>query len=145
MNSTPQRGFWVTNHVANPILRSLLRGPLGRRLGRRLAVLRYEGRRSGQPRELVVQYVRDGDRVWIVPGQPDRKRWWRNMLEPHAVELWLAGEHLAGMAHVLTSTVAEEMERGFAAYRAVFPRVSEPAVMVRVDVDDGRRGRATRS
>ena len=133
MNTTARRGFWVTNHLANPILRPLLRGPLGRPFGRRLAVLRYKGRRSGQQRELVVQYVRDGNRVWIVPGQPDRKRWWRNMLEPHTVELWLAGEHLSGVARVLTNAAGEEQVQGLAAYRSVFPRVMEAAVMVRVD------------
>lgn len=130
------RSFWVTNRLANPILRPLLRGPLGRRLGRRLAVLRYLGRRTGQPRELVVQYARDGDRVWVVPGQPDRKRWWRNMLEARAVEVWLAGRRLRGVARVIrVDGDAEEAAQALAAYTAVFPRTRNGSVVVRVDLE----------
>ena len=132
--STRTRGFWVTNHLANPILRRLLRGPLGRRLGTRLAVLRYRGRRTGQLHELVVQYARDGDLVWIVPGQADRKRWWRNLIEPQPVEVWLAGHHRSAIAAVLADSAADARARGMEAYRSVFPRVEDATVMVRVDI-----------
>ena len=37
---TGGRGFFLTNRVANPVLRRLLRTPLGRALGRSLAVVR---------------------------------------------------------------------------------------------------------
>ena len=136
--STARRGFWVTNHIANPLLRPLLRGPLGGRWGGRQAVLRYRGRHTGETRELVVQYVRDGDRVWILPGQPDRKRWWRNMREPLPVELWLAGQNVHGVARVVTDGEAQtEVADAVAAYVKVFPRTraaNGPGVMVRVDL-----------
>jgi hypothetical protein len=137
--SAPRRGgFWMTNHVANPMLRPLLRGPLGRRWGRRLAVLRYRGRRTGTTYELVVQYVRDGDRVWIMPGLAERKRWWRNMREPLPVELWLAGQHVQGAARAITNEQApNEVADAFAAYVKGFPRSgngARPEVMVRVDL-----------
>lgn len=135
MTTTKVRGLWVTNHVANPVLRPLLRGPLGRRLGRRLAVLRYRGRRTAEAHDLVVQYVRDGDQVWIVPGQPERKRWWRNLLEPQRVDVWLAGSHLSGVGRVMRrDTDGLELTKALDAYRAVFPRVPEADVMVRVDL-----------
>jgi len=51
-------GIWVTNHLANPVLRPLLYGPTGRRLGRRLALIRCRGRRTGHVYELPVQYAR---------------------------------------------------------------------------------------
>lgn len=144
--STSDREFWFTNHVANPVLRPLLRGWLGHSLGRRLAVLRYRGRRTGRTHELVVQYVREGDAVWIVPGQADRKHWWRNMLEPTTVELWLAGERRSGVATVINSTAGEEVSRGMAAYQSVFPGVKETTAMVRVDIGrvptDSARGSA---
>jgi hypothetical protein len=129
--------FWVTNRVANPILRPLLRGPLGGRLGGRLAVLRYRGRRSGQIHELVVQFVRDGDQVWIVPGQPERKRWWRNMQEPQPVEVWLAGEEVRGVARVIRGPDEQaDVNEAVVAYRKVFPRTNNPAVIIRVDLGD---------
>jgi len=90
MNARGSSGFWVTNHLANPILRPLLRSRAGRRLGRHLAVLRYRGRRTGEPHELVVQYARDGDVIWVLPAHADRKTWWRNFRDPTDIEVSLA-------------------------------------------------------
>jgi hypothetical protein len=136
---TSRGGFWITNHVANPVLRPLLRSRLGRRLGRRLAVVRYRGRRSGRTHELVVQYVRDGDVVWIVPGHPERKRWWRNMRDPWPVEMWLTGNHLAGVARAVTEADdSESVSTTLARYRVTFPRVTPTPVAVRVDVSPTR-------
>ncbi|MGZ4509292.1 MAG: nitroreductase/quinone reductase family protein [Blastococcus sp.] len=94
-------GFWITNRVANPVLRRLLRTPAGRVLGRRLAVLRYTGRRTGEPHELICGYVRDGATVWVRVGMPERKVWWHNLRTPADVELWLAGEHVRARAVVV--------------------------------------------
>ena len=80
----------VTNHLANPILRRLLRGPAGHRLSRRLALMCYRGRRTGRMYELPVQYARDGNRIWILPGSPEHKTWWRNLRGGAEVHLVLA-------------------------------------------------------
>lgn len=125
--------FW-TNRVANPVLRRLLRTPLGRALGRSLAVVRYTGRRTGAPHELVCQYVRDGGHVWVVVGHADRKTWWRNLRSPAPVELWLAGRHVRGTAvAVVGAEEPEECARGLATYGATDTSAAE-AVMVRVDL-----------
>jgi hypothetical protein len=117
--------FWITNRIANPILRRVLRTPVGRILGRSLAVVRYTGLRTGRPHELVCQYARDGDDVWILVGQADRKTWWRNLRSPTAVELWLAGRHLPATAvAVLGAEDAEECGRGLRAYVAHVPRAA---------------------
>ena len=136
MTSSGSKASWVTNHLANPVLRPLLRGPFGRRFGQRLAVLRYKGRRTGRVRELVVQYVREGDSVWIMAGQPDRKRWWRNMTAPAGVELWLAGQHTSGTALVLGQGDHDpDVSKALQIYQRAFSTVtSSPgsAVMIRV-------------
>ncbi|WP_116451796.1 nitroreductase/quinone reductase family protein [Blastococcus litoris] len=125
--------FW-TNRVANPVLRRVLRTPLGRGLGRSLAVVRYTGRRTATPHELVCQYVRDGDRVWILVGQAERKTWWRNLRSPSPVDLWLAGRHLPGSAvAVVGAEDPGECGRGLAVYGAAGTSPAE-AVMVRVDL-----------
>src|SRR6476469_1855111 len=98
------RAFWVTNRVANPVLRRLLRTTLGSRLGRGLMVLRYTGSVTGRPHELVVQYAQDGDTVWVLVGQADRKTWWHNLRQPADVELWLAGEHVHARAAVVAGS-----------------------------------------
>ena len=98
------------------MLHRLLRGPAGRFLGRGLMVLRYTGTGTGRPRELVVQYARDGDTVWVMVGQAERTTWWHNLRRPAVVDLWLAGEHQRARAAA-----------GHAAYRLAVPRaVADP-------------------
>lgn len=150
MNARGSWGFWVTNHLANPILRPLLRSRAGRRLGRHLAVLRYRGRRTGQQHELVVQYARDGDAVWVLPGQADRKTWWRNFREPSDVEVWFAGENTHARGVVLDGRLQpDRVGAGLAVYLRQLPRarkalgidadadlsrVAERSVLVRIDL-----------
>ena len=91
--SAARRSSWLTNRLVNPVLRPVLRGPLGRWFGRHLAVVRYRGRRSGNQCELVAQYARDRSTVWIVPGSPERKTWWRNLREPAEIDFDAAGRN----------------------------------------------------
>jgi hypothetical protein len=44
---------FLTNRLANPVLRRLLKTGAGRLPGRRLAVIRYTGVRAGRPHELI--------------------------------------------------------------------------------------------
>lgn len=89
--------------------------------------------------QLVVQYVRDGDIVWVMPGQPDRKRWWRNLVKPLPVELWLAGEHLHGVARAINANEQpDKVAAALTAYCAVVPRTRSAGgstVMVRIDIE----------
>ena len=131
-------GFWVTHRMANPVLRRLLRGAAGRVLGRGLMVLRYTGTVTGRPHELVVQYARDGDTVWVLVGQADRKTWWHNLRRPAGVDLWLAGEHVRARASVVSGAAdLDAAEAGLAAYRRAVPRAAEraaDATLVRADI-----------
>ena len=115
--------FWITNRVANPVMRRLLRSPAGRVLGRRLAVVRYTGRRTGRSHELVCAYVLHGATVWVLVGRPERKVWWRSMREPAVVELWLAGEHVRARAVALEGRERPgECAAGLAAYLGGVPQ-----------------------
>src|SRR6478736_4257709 len=95
------RGLWITNRLANPVLRRLLRSVGGRPAGRHLAVLRYTGVRTGLPHELVTLYARDGSTVWVLVGRPERKVWWHSLRAPADVDLWVAGEHVRARAVAL--------------------------------------------
>lgn len=122
--SATRRPFGFTNRVVNPILAPLLRTPVGRRLGRRLAVVRYRGRRSGTAYQLVTQYARDGATVWIMPGNPQQKTWWRNLRQPMTIELWLAGQQVTGEARAIEGARDPAAIRdGLALYLGQFPRV----------------------
>ena len=137
-------GFFVTNRIANPVLRRLLRTRLGRRLGRHLLVIRYRGRRTGRWREVVVQYARSGPTVWVLVGQSERKAWWRNLRAPVDVDVWVAGErtHARGVA-VLGSEQPAEARRGLVAYLARVPQ-AVPAVGLRSMTDAGAVADAAR-
>jgi hypothetical protein len=154
-------GSALTNRLANPVLRRLLRSRLGRRPGRRLAVVRYTGRRTGRPHELVAQYVRDGATVWVLVGAPDRKTWWRNLRTPAEVDLWLAGERVRARAVAIEGAQqAAAVAAGLGVYLAAVPRAASAvgvpagagpaalaraarrAVLVRADVVDPPRGPA---
>ena len=130
--------FWLINRFVNPVLRRLLRTPLGRGPGRSLAVVRYTGRRTGRTHELVCQYARDGDRVWILVGWADRKTWWRNFSAPSTVELWLAGRRLPAMAvAVIGGQNAEQCARGLRAYLAAVPRAAASLGLANADDEAG--------
>ena len=154
--SSRRRRFWVTNRLVNPVLRPMLRGPLGRRLGRHLTVVRYRGRRTGRWYELVTQYALVGSTVWILPGTPEHKTWWRNLRDPMSIELWLAGQRVTGEARAIEGARNPTAVRdGLAAYLGQLPRVrrslglparsgatdqalddlSTSAVVVRVDLE----------
>jgi len=91
--------FAVFNHVVNPSLRGLLRSPLHGLASGRLALITVTGRRSGQSFTIPVMYQRDGDRVTVVVGWPQRKRWWRNLRDGGApVRVRLAGVEHSGHA-----------------------------------------------
>jgi hypothetical protein len=154
-------GSALTNRLANPVLRRLLRSRLGRRPGRRLAVVRYTGRRTGRPHELVAQYVRDGATVWVLVGAPGRKTWWRNLRTPAEVDLWLAGERVRARAVAIEGArQPAAAAAGLGVYLAAVPRAAstvgvlpdagpaalaqaaQRAVLVRADVADPPRSPA---
>jgi hypothetical protein len=68
-------------------------------LDRPLIALRIRGVPSGRTFELPVQYAADENAVVILPGRPETKRWWRNLVEPAPVEVLLGGrwQHGYGM------------------------------------------------
>lgn len=90
--------FAVFNRTGNPIVRAVLRSPLHPLLSRRLALITVTGLRSGRTFTIPVGYQRDGNRVTVGVGWPQRKRWWRNLRESGRVGLRLQGRNLQGEA-----------------------------------------------
>ena len=85
-------------------------------------MLRYTGRRTGQPHELVCQYARAGDTVWVLVAKAAEKTWWRNLRAGADVELWLAGEHLRARAVAVEGAEQpDEAAAGLTAYLAAVP------------------------
>jgi deazaflavin-dependent oxidoreductase (nitroreductase family) len=90
--------FALVNKVINPIVRGLLRSPAHGLVSGRLALLTVTGRRSGRTFTFPVGYHRDRERVIIGVGWPERKRWWRNLVDGGRVEIRLAGVRRHGTA-----------------------------------------------
>jgi hypothetical protein len=88
-------------------------------------VLRYTGVRTRRPHELVCQYVRDGDQVWVLVGGAEDKTWWHNLRVPADVELWLAGERVRARAVAVEGTARpDECAAGLTVYLARRPRAA---------------------
>ena len=88
--------FVLVNKAINPLVRGLLRSPAHGLLSGHLALLTVTGRRSGRTFTFPVGYRQEGDRVTIGVDWPERKRWWRNLLDAAPVEIRLAGARRTG-------------------------------------------------
>jgi len=93
--------MWFMNRIANPLVRLILRSKLHRWMSGAVLLITYRGRKSGREYTLPVQYVREGETIYIVPGGAEKKTWWRNLRGGAAVTLVLRGKQLAGQATLL--------------------------------------------
>jgi len=95
------------NRVVNPVVRLLLGSPLHRLVSSSLVILAYQGGTTGRWHRLPCMYARDGQDLYIVAAQPDRKLWWRNLQQPARVRLHLQGRDVEG-----TATATSDPEAG---------------------------------
>lgn len=94
--------------------------------------LRFTGRRTGRPVHLPVMYAQSGDRLVILVGGPDGKRWWRNFRRPYPVQVLLRGTVRAGVGHVAGAGTDERAEAA-EIYAARFPDLpvrDDPLVVI---------------
>jgi len=127
--------MWFMNKIANPFVGWLLRSRLHGLLSASLLLITYRGRKSGREYRLPVQYAQDGQRVFILPGQPEKKTWWRNFKEGTPVTVTLRGKTLGGSARLLEGqTRAQAAQEGLAAYLRRFPALAK-AHHVRLETD----------
>lgn len=147
--------------VCDRLLGGVLRSPLSPLVDGTLLLLTVTGRKTGRSYSLPVQYAAGPHYLWVWPGNPEQKTWWRNLLVPAAVTLRLRGAEVVGVARVIDGAVEpREAERGLLVYASRFPRTGRRIVggeltrerlreaaagmlLVRIEVGD-RRLRATR-
>lgn len=101
---------------------ALLGSPAHVLLDRGLIGLRLHGLVSGQVIELPVSFAAGPDAAVVVPGRPERTRWWRNLRHPATVEVLHGGEWFTAIGRLLRPG-----DQGFsdalALYAARWPRV----------------------
>ena len=107
--------------LANPVVRAILRSPAHGLLSGSLAVLEYEGRKSGRTFAIPLRYAETGDgcRLVTVAVDPPRKLWWRAFTEPRSAVV-LVRRRRRDVAGTLVEGAPRE--EAVAAYAARFPR-----------------------
>ena len=114
--------MWWMNHVMNPIMKMILRSPFRSLLGSSLLLITYRGRKSGKTYTLPVQYAQAGEKIYILPGSPERKTWWRNLRGGAPVSIEMGGQKLDATAGLLTPEHdCDEIEAALGAYFRRFP------------------------
>lgn len=84
---------------ANSLMRWALTTPgLQGMVGQGVALLEFDGRRTGHRYTIPVSYDRDGETVTIITKR--QRRWWHNFESPMEVELRLAGKTCTGKAQI---------------------------------------------
>jgi deazaflavin-dependent oxidoreductase (nitroreductase family) len=127
--------MWFMNKIANPIVGWVLRSRVHTLLSASLLLLTYRGRKSGQEYRLPVQYAQDGGRIFILPGQPEMKTWWRNFKEETPVTITLRGKVIGGTAHLLEAPADSQIAQdGLRAYLRRFPGLGK-LHQVRMEAD----------
>ena len=118
--------MWFMNKIVNPLIRLILRSPLHKIMSDSLLVITCCGRKTGRKYSLPVQYVQAGNTIYIMPGMPEQKTWWRNLKEAASVQLTLRGQSVAGKAVVLKPDAdADAIFAGFALYIKRFPALTK--------------------
>lgn len=118
--------MWFMNKIANPFVRLILRSPLHGLMSAALLLITYHGRKTGKEYSLPVQYVQDGKHIYIVPGAPEQKNWWRNLKDAMSVQITLRGETMTGNGILLKQdTDAETIVTGAGLYLRRFPSLAK--------------------
>jgi deazaflavin-dependent oxidoreductase (nitroreductase family) len=149
--------MWFMNKIANPFVRLILRSPLHGLMSAAVLSITYRGKKSGKEYTLPVQYAQEGKVIYIVPGKPEQKTWWRNLRGGAPVKLTLRGKSVSGQALVLQGeSDSQRIAEALLLYLQKFPmtaqmhdvrvsekgdfnlddirRVSDTLVMVNVDL-----------
>jgi membrane protease YdiL (CAAX protease family) len=114
--------------LANRLLLRVLRSPLAGAVDGSLLALTVRGRQSGRAITLPVQYAAGDDAIWVWPGRPATKTWWRNLRLAAPVQLRLLGHDLGATAQALRGDEEPaEVERGLRAWADRFPHAAAKA------------------
>jgi len=118
--------MWFMNKIANPFVHLILRSPLHGLFSAALLLITYRGRKSGKEYTLPVQYAQSGNTIYIVPGFPEKKTWWRNLKGGKPVQITLRGKTLSANGLLLDQeSDAEAIFKGFEVYLWRFPSLTK--------------------
>lgn len=103
----------LLNAIGNPTMKLLLRSPLHGLVSNSFMLVTFTGRRSGRVYTIPVNYVRDGDVVFVVSYR--HRTWWRNLRRGAPVTVRVKGEDLTGVGEAIADD-NEAVTAGLSAY-----------------------------
>ena len=111
---------------ANATMRGVLRSPFSRLVDRGIMLLTVTGRRTGRRFTFPVQYVEDGEVLWVMSGAGPEKTWWHNIVDGTQVGVLLRRHAFTGTAEIATyasdpATVFDGVHR----YASRFPKFAK--------------------
>jgi hypothetical protein len=110
----------VYRYLINPIMRGLLNSPLHGILSDNIAILNFQGRKSGRKLSTPLSYTREDDLVRLLSSQ--NTHWWRNFRGSDApVELEIGRKKYSGTAHLLEGD-SEELRESVKRFITALPR-----------------------
>jgi hypothetical protein len=119
----------------NRIVLDLLGSRMHRAVDGSMVALRVRGVVTGRTFDFPVQSAAYERGVVVVPGRPESKRWWRNLVEPAPVDVLIRGRWQQGYGVVLRPGDAGYYT-AIAAYRQRWPHArlpdDSPLVQVRI-------------
>jgi len=112
----------------NPMMIWLLRSPFHGMLDKGIMLVTVTGRKSGKNYSTPVNYLRDGNTLWVISTRA--RTWWRNLIDGAPLEVLLSGQDLKaqGEAIVDEQAVAERLV-------SYFQKAPQFAKYFRVGVD----------
>lgn len=105
----------------NGLVSWLLRSPLHALVSKSILLIEVKGRKSGKTISVPVNYIRDGDTLWVTSQRP--RQWWRNLIGGADVNVRLAGRDLKGTGRAITDVA--EVGDGLLSYFRLAPRYAK--------------------
>ncbi|MCB9452697.1 MAG: nitroreductase family deazaflavin-dependent oxidoreductase [Anaerolineaceae bacterium] len=99
-NNKPPLFFRLLIKAQNPFMKWLLRSPLHGIVSSKYMLITFTGRKSGTVYTTPVQYVREGDTVYVITSKG--YTWWKNLRGGAAVEVVIRGKPYQGDATAVT-------------------------------------------
>ena len=107
----------------NPPVRAILRSRLHGMLSRTLMLVTVRGRKTDLPHTFPVGYLEEGDALYVLVGEYEKKTWWRNLEGDAPIRLTLRGRTVEAKGEVLRwDSDPEALLQTLARYVARFPR-----------------------
>ena len=105
----------------NPMLAWLLRSPLHGMLSGSFMLISVRGRKSGRIICTPVNYVREGNRIWVTSQR--NRTWWRNLRGGAPVNVFVQGRELKGHGDAMVDQPS--VAAGLATYLRLKPQLAK--------------------